>query len=99
MEKIIVVNHEYAEIFVKTDRLTSEKYKKLFKDNYEKIPKTGPQFKMNIGSIETFERSLQNAQSEFTENDKVSVTYETRKDFMGDVLSWVIPLIILALVS
>jgi cell division protease FtsH len=95
VEKIIVVNHEFAEIYVKTDRFNSDKYKKLFKDNYDKIPKTGAQFKMTIGSIETFERSLQTAQQDFSENEKVSVTYETRKDIMGDILSWILPVIII----
>ena len=82
VEKITVVNKETAEIYIKQDRLSEEKYKD--------IPKTGPQYEMEIGSIDNFERRLDNAQENFAPNEKIEVRYENRVGW-GSVLSWLLP--------
>lgn len=82
VEKITVVNKETAEIYIKPDRLAEEKYKD--------ISKTGPQYEMEIGSIDNFERRLDEAQKDFAPNQKVEVTYENRVGW-GGVLSWLLP--------
>ncbi|HET7115406.1 MAG TPA: ATP-dependent zinc metalloprotease FtsH [Hanamia sp.] len=83
VEKITVLNKETAEIYIKPDRLTEDKYKD--------IPKTGPQYKMEIGSIDNFESKLDKAQEDFAPNEKVEVRYENRVGW-GSILSWLFPL-------
>lgn len=82
VEKILIINKETAEIYIKQDRLAEEKYKD--------IPETGPQYKMEIGSIDNFERKLHEAQQNFAPNEKVEVRYENRVGW-GSVLSWLLP--------
>lgn len=82
VEKILIINKETAEIFIKQDRLTEEKYKD--------VSGSGPQYKMEIGSVDNFERRLDEAQEDFAPNEKIEVRYENRVGW-GSVLSWLLP--------
>ncbi|WP_299159153.1 ATP-dependent zinc metalloprotease FtsH [uncultured Eudoraea sp.] len=86
--KIVVVNKEFAEVYIKKDRLADPRYKEV----REKLFSTevGPQYRMNIGSVETFEDKLQRAQEDFSPSEKISVQYETRTSWIG-ILSWLLP--------
>lgn len=88
VEKIVVINKETAEIFIRQDKLTEEKYKDL--------PKTGPQYKMEIGSVDNFERKLDEAQEDFAPNEKIEVMYEDRVGW-GGILSWILPFALILL--
>ena len=60
IERIVVVNEKQANIYIKKDRL--EKYKQEFSGNFAQPSDEGPHFTFNIGSVETFERNLREAQ-------------------------------------
>lgn len=83
VEKILIINKETAEIFIKQDRLAEEKYKD--------VSGSGPQYKMEIGSVDNFERRLDEAQEDFAPNEKIEVRYENRVGW-GTVLSWLFPI-------
>ncbi len=95
VQKIVVVNRERAEIYIKKDRLDEEKYKDLFDNSFNQVSRSGPHYFFTIGSVEIFEQRLQEAEKDFTEDQMVSVSYETRTDFMKEILGWVLPIIIL----
>src|SRR5690554_4384402 len=61
VEKIIIVNKETAEIYIKSDRLSDEQYKDIKGE-------TGPQFIIKIGSIESFVNKLEKAQEDIALN-------------------------------
>jgi AFG3 family protein len=98
VEKIIVVNKERAEIYIKKDRLASGKYKDTGAKGINPINKTGPQYYFTIGSVEIFDQNLQKAMSGFPEDELVTVTYETRRNFFGEILTWVFPIFLLVLI-
>ena len=60
IEKIVVVNKEVAEFYIKQDRLEDSKYKEVMDGIFSSI--TGPHYRMTIGSVENFENKLQQAQ-------------------------------------
>lgn len=91
VEKIIIVNKETAEIFIKPDRLSEGKYQEDFKDIKDK---TGPHYTIKIGSVESFENKLQRAQEDIATNEKVGVKYEDRFNWT-DSISWLLPLLII----
>ena len=95
VQKIVVVNRERAEIYIKKDRLDEDKYKDLFDNSFNQVSRSGPHYYFTIGSVEIFEQRLQEAEKNFTEDQMVSVSYETRTDFMKEILGWVLPIIIL----
>lgn len=91
VEKIIVVNKETAEIYVKPDRLSSGRYNEDLKSNTDK---TGPHYTIKIGSVESFENKLASVQEDFIPENKVEVLYEDRFSWT-DSVSWVLPLLII----
>ena len=75
LEKITLVNKEYAEIYIKPDKLNSEKYKDLEK-NESLWGKKNPQYYYNVASPEVFIDQVSDAQKE-SENP-IYVETETR---------------------
>jgi AFG3 family protein len=98
VEKIVVVNKERAEIYIKKDRLASGKYKDVGAKGFSAIARTGPQYYFTIGSVEIFDQNLQKAMSGFPENELVTVTYETRRNFFGEAFAWLFPILLLVVI-
>lgn len=96
VEKIIVVNREKAEIFIKPDALKKNNYDDLG-DKSDWTGSTKHQYYYTISSIETFETEINKAQEEnnFTPEQRVIIKNETRKDYFTDILSWILPLVII----
>ena len=92
VDKITVINKETAQVYIKEEKLTAEKYKdvssRVFSDGYSK----GPHFVFDIGSVETFEKKLEEAQQELTTQDAVTVEYRKQENWGREILSWVIPI-------
>jgi len=88
VDKLVLVNKEIAEIHIKPDSLGK------YPDLKEKA--TGPQFTYVITSPESFEQNVSEAQESLTE--KVYIQNEIRRNWAGEALGWVIPIIILVVV-
>ena len=91
VDKVVVVNKETAEIYIKPD--------KLKEDRYKDVPKSSgadarPQYIVKIGSVESFENKLEKAQEDFPPDEKVEVTYESRTEWTN-VFSWILPFLLL----
>ena len=95
VQKIVVVNREIAEVYIEETALDSEKYQDLFDETFSKASRTGPHYFFTIGSVEIFEERLRETQAELNLRDEVNVVYETRKDILGEVIGWVLPIVIL----
>jgi len=100
IEKIVVINKELAEIYLKKEALES--------DRYPKVPKPGKGFGMsvpkahftyNIGDISNFEPFLLEAQKNagYSDKDLIYPEYQTRRNWIADALSWLLlPAILIA---
>lgn len=94
IEKIIVVNQEEAEIYIKKEKLNESKY--------EDVKGSGgygaatPNYVYNIGSYDTFKEDVENAQEGI--QDPIYIRNEKRHNWSGEVLSWILPLMILIVV-
>ena len=86
--RIVVVNKEFAEIHIKKDRLGNPMHKEVSEKLFS--AEAGPQYRMTIGSVETFEDKLQGAQEDFSPSEKINVHYESRTSWIG-LLSWLLP--------
>lgn len=87
VNRIVIVNREYAEIYIKTDSLKQEPYVT------DKVPEKGPQYKWNIGSPDTFERQLAEWQAGRT-SKPVTVSYETHNNIFISILGWILPILL-----
>ena len=93
VEKVVIVNKEVAEIFIKKEYLGEEKFRNTNKKPLGNSTNNGPHFYFEIGSVETFNQQLNDAQADFDNYDKINVTYKTKKDVFGDILGWILPLV------
>jgi AFG3 family protein len=98
VEKIVIVNKERAEIYIKKDRLATGKYKDIRPKGFNPIARAEPQYYINIGSVETFENNLNKAMTGFSEDEMVPLTYETRRNFFGEILTWLFPIFLLVVI-
>jgi cell division protease FtsH len=93
VEKVVIVNKEIAKIYIKREYLDEEKFRDANQKPLGGASTKGPHFYFEIGSVETFNQQLNDAQFEFDQFEKISVTYKTEKDVFGDILGWILPLV------
>lgn len=91
IEKIIVINNEVANIYLKEDRI--EKYADKLGKGFLKPGSTGPQFTYRIGSVDKNEENLEKAAKEYGV-DPIQVEYDETYDWSG-ILSFLLPLAII----
>jgi AFG3 family protein len=85
IERIVVVNDKKANIYLKKDRLKN--YEQEFSGNLSKPSDNGPHFTFNIGSVETFERNLREAQNDSP--DEILPEYKEERNWGAEIL-WTI---------
>jgi AFG3 family protein len=94
VSKLVVVNKEVCEVYLKSESLNKQEYKDVPKSKNL----SGPQYYFNIGSIDSFEKKLSDAQTEIAPENKVNVVYETRKNWGGDFLWSVLPFVVIVVI-
>jgi len=95
VDKLVVVNKEICEIYLKEESLKKTEFKEVAKKPFGNGENLGPHYYFNIGSIDSFEKKLNEAQTNMETTDKVNVIYETRKNWGGDIIGWLLPIIIM----
>lgn len=97
VKQINIVNNEFAEITILSDRLEKEKYKDVRERSFggENL---GPHYRYNIGSPQLFDSEIKDLWTQYPETKHVEIRNETRKNLFGDLLSWLIPIGLMVLV-
>jgi len=93
IEKIVVINREEAQIYLKED--SYEDYKEKLTKGMNPPSEYGPHFFFTIGSVETFEDNLANAQADFRNEDKITVEYKTVHNYFSEIFSWILPFLLI----
>jgi AFG3 family protein len=94
VEKLVVINKEYANVYIKPELAKDSVFSKDLKYRFSNGITRGPHYTLGIGSIESFERKLDQAQSNVAEEDRITVEFKESKGF-GDWISWFFLLAIL----
>lgn len=89
VQKIDVINKETAEVYLKSDKLASYTEKKEYKD----LPKQGPQFVFNIGSLDYFQSDFENTITKYKQS--VPLCFETRRNMWTDLLTGILPWVLI----
>lgn len=97
VEELVVVNNQKVEVYIKPDKLGQEKYNNLRNRNFNSFSKSGPHYTFNIPSVEIFMKDLADAQEEagFSDDDIIYPSSETKRNIAGEVMGWLLPIIIL----
>jgi len=107
VEKIIVVNKDKAQIYIKKDKLNQDKYKKINK-GVGGATNVGPHYYFEIGSVESFKQDMLKAVNDILATDTVGKTkteklkiinglnipieYETESAWGREIMGWIIPI-------
>lgn len=87
--KLIVVNGEFVEVFI-TDKALDKSFHEEVAPN-----KQGPHYSFSIGSVDFFQQQLSDAQQDFSPSERISPQFEKRENWFGNILSWILPIIII----
>ncbi len=99
VEKIVVVNQTFVEIYIKSDKLGQTKHEKVRnRGGLSQFSKSGPHYMMQPPNIEKFLDQLEEAQQSLPPEDRVYPSGETRKDLFGEMIGFLIPIAILVII-
>jgi len=84
ISRVVVVNKESGEVFLNSNPDAR---------NPSRMAK--PDYIISIGSIDSFERRVDEIQQQFNMGDRASIDYETRHNYIGDIIGWLLPLVLL----
>ncbi|MCB0573963.1 MAG: ATP-dependent metallopeptidase FtsH/Yme1/Tma family protein, partial [Saprospiraceae bacterium] len=95
IERLVVINNEEAQIFIKKDSLTTpdhDKLKQELKDPNSKLP----QYIVNIGNPDVLETRLEdiNATLAKEKKDKLVADYDPQTNWTGTLVTYLLPLLI-----
>ena len=97
VQKLVVVNKEYVEVFIKPDRLQLEKYKEVATTNFNTV-NPGPHYRFKILSVDDFTRKLGEAETAIKVVNPayhpIEVYPENRTDWFNAV-GWLLPILLL----
>lgn len=93
IQKIVVVNREEAQVHLKEN--SYDKYADQLNKGFNSPSKLGPHFFFTIGSVETFEKNIEDAQKNFPDSEKISIEYKTVPNYFGDIIGWILPFVII----
>ncbi len=97
VQKLVVVNKEYVEVFIKPDRLQLEKYKEVATTNFNTV-NPGPHYRFKILSVDDFTRKLGEAETAIKAVNPayqpIEVYPENRTDWFN-AFGWLLPILLL----
>ncbi len=93
IERIVVVNEKEANIYIKRNKF--QKYEEKFSENFTQPAEEGPHFTFNIGSVETFERNLREAQEGL--DQEILPEYKEERNWAGEILWTIGPFVLIIL--
>lgn len=93
VEKIVVVNGEKANVYIKKELANDSLFKDAFKPAIGGGINEGPHYYFNIGSAEVLERKLDAAEKSMAATEKIPVSYLKKTNWFWSIMTWVLPLL------
>jgi len=90
VRKIVLVNKEFAEIYLKEEALNSSRHNDVGENTFSQEI---PHYIYTIGSVDKFYENVEEAQKNV--DDPVYINNEKRRNWGGEILSWIFPLLLL----
>lgn len=92
VKSVVVVNREFAEITIKKDSLK----KAIYRDVSQTASKSErPHYIYNVGSVEDLGKRMEKAQENIAEADRLVPSFEPRRNWSGELMSWLLPIAII----
>ncbi|MBU0695006.1 MAG: ATP-dependent zinc metalloprotease FtsH, partial [Bacteroidetes bacterium] len=101
VEKLVAYKQEdliVAEVYIKKDRLSEQKYKDVKSDDGFSFGGANPQYRFTDGSFESLQTRLTASQKDLPEDKRVSLSYESRSNPLSSIFwSFIVPIALFAL--
>jgi len=91
VEKIEIVNEKKVNVYIKQEKLNNEQYKDAAKSFMGNKNVNGPHYSFNIGSVEVFHQTLEEAQKDLSKSDRIEVIYTEEQNWLNNTISWLLP--------
>jgi cell division protease FtsH len=75
IEKLVIINKEKVEVYIKKEKINEPYFKTSLKIKNEDDAKTGPHYWFSIGSVETFEKKMEEAEKNIPVNERIEIRY------------------------
>jgi cell division protease FtsH len=98
VDHVNILNDRKVQVFIKEESLReSERYDDVSKTNYSDAINPGPHYVFEMPST-TFEDRIKDYYEERGIKDRIPVNYQTQDNFLTDIISWVLPLVLMVAV-
>ena len=98
VDHVNILNDRKVQVFIKEESLReSERYDEVSKTNFSDAVNPGPHYVFEMPST-TFEDRLKDYYEARDINDRIPVNYQTQDNFLGDIVSWVLPWVLMVAV-
>jgi len=95
VERVNIVNEKTIQVFIKEQSLLeNERYEEVRSSNLSDAVNQGPHYVFEMPAT-AFEDRLKDYYQERANDEPIAVNYETRENFLGDIISWVLPLVLM----
>ncbi len=100
VQKLLIVNDEFAEIYIKPDKLNEAKHKKVLDRGFDQFARTGPHYIYRFPTTEWFVDNVEQAQEDarIPKDEQVVPSAVQRKDIVGELFTWLLPVAILVVI-
>ncbi len=95
VDRIVIVNNEKAELYIRKEFANDPQFKPVFTTKFGKGINPGPHYFITIGSVESFERKLDELQKNLPVKDRIDLSYSRETSWLPQILTWIFPLILL----
>jgi cell division protease FtsH len=95
VERVNIVNEKTIQVFIKEESLLeNERYEEVRNSNLSDAVNPGPHYVFEMPAT-AFEDRLKDYYEDRVNDEPIAVNYETRENFLGDIISWVLPLVLM----
>lgn len=84
-----------AEIYIKKEALQQEKYRDVKDKSSGRLGGRNPQYYLKVGTIDQFNDDLNRIQDDLAQENRIYPEYETRSNWTGEIIGWLLPIAIL----
>jgi cell division protease FtsH len=95
IEKLVVINKEKAEVYIKKEKINDPYFNTSLKKKYGDANQPGPHFWFSIGSVESFEKKMEEAEKNIPAKERTEIRYTQSSRLFPELISWLIPLALL----
>lgn len=95
VERVNIVNEKTIQVFIKEERLLeNERYEEVRNSNLSDAVNPGPHYVFEMPAT-AFEDRLKDYYEDRSSEEPIAVNYETQENFISDIISWVLPLVLM----